>query len=52
MVGFKVKTDMDKQGRILIPSFVREQCNYNPGDIFEIMVEDGRIVLTKIKEEK
>jgi AbrB family looped-hinge helix DNA binding protein len=41
----KLKIAVDKTGRIVIPKHVRDALKIAPGDVFEIEIVDGEIVL-------
>lgn len=43
---------MDDLGRIRIPKELRQKLNIDAYDYFQIEVEDGKIVLTKVPDYK
>lgn len=48
----KPRVKVDQKRRILIPKWMAEQLSLNPGDIFEIEVYDGKILLTLLGERR
>jgi transcriptional pleiotropic regulator of transition state genes len=41
---------MDQLGRVVLPAEVRREFGIQPGDLLEIAVEGGVIVLTKVED--
>jgi len=45
-----VARKMDQLGRVVLPAEVRREFGIEPGDLLEIAVEAGAIVLTKVED--
>ena len=43
---------IDELGRIVLPKELRKYLNINPGDDFQITIENEKIILEKIKKAK
>ena len=39
----RLTTSMDRHGRMLIPSYIRERLNINPGEKIALEIEDNQI---------
>jgi transcriptional pleiotropic regulator of transition state genes len=45
-----VARKMDRLGRVVLPAEVRREFGIEPGDLLEIAVEGGVIVLSKVED--
>ena len=45
-----VARKIDQLGRVVLPAEVRREFDLQPGDLVEIAVEAGMIVLTKVED--
>ena len=43
----KIKIKSDRKGRLLIPKFIREAFGIEPGEEFELFVEEKQIIIKK-----
>ena len=45
-------TTLDKFGRVLLPKQVRENLGLHPGDVLDILVREGTVVVSKAPTKK
>ena len=45
-----IRTHIDKNGRVLIPAFVRSEWNIKPGDVFVIRIIDNEIRMITLNQ--
>ena len=45
-------TTLDKFGRVLLPKQVREDLALHPGDVLDILVREGTVVVSKTPSKK
>ena len=46
----KPRTKMDGKGRVLIDKLIRDELGLKPGDVFEIELYDGKLLLTHLSK--
>jgi AbrB family looped-hinge helix DNA binding protein len=47
----KARLKIDKAGRVIIPKPLRDQMHLSPGDIFQMVGTEDKIVLRPVREE-